>query len=274
MNKECPIVKDLMPLYIDGAVCDDSREFMADHIAHCPACAEFYGEMKTEFRFRNAQQEKAAQEELERAALRVKKRRTRRRVLLSLICLILGAVLCLTGLEWYRDYFYSYSQTMSSQEYKFRVYRAMDGLVVGVFDLEEDTLECLPEISYLPLEDGTVQVDVTLKTTRKRAYAEPDEVIRKNAERTLRIGEWKSGLWQTEEQPISRVVVHYSDTDKTVYESGWYVSFCSEAMRNYYHYADSNAETEDTDLQAYLRELLRLRDQVPEWQGDESSPSN
>lgn len=266
MKNECPIVKDLMPLYIDGAVCDDSREFMADHIARCPACAEVYGEMKTEFRFRNAQQERASQAELEEAALRVKKRRERRRAQLAMVCLVLGAALCLVGMEWYGEYYHSYSQLMTSEEYSFDVYRStVDGLAVGVFDLEEDTLECLPAASYVPLGDGMVQVVVELKTTRKRAYVEADEAVRENAERTLRIGEWRSGTWYVEDRPVSSVVVRYGDGLKTVYEEDWYVRDCSEQMRVYYQFADSNAKAEGMGMQAYLKELFRLRDQVPEW---------
>lgn len=269
MKNECPIVKDLMPLYIDGAVCDDSREFMADHIAHCPACAEVYGEMRTEFRFRNAQQEKAAQAELEKAALRVKKRRARRRALLATACLVLGAALCLAGVEWYGDYYYSYSQAMTSEEYDFTVYKSLSGLAVGVFDLEEETLACVPEVSYVTLEDGMVQVDVALKTTRRRAYVEADEVVRENAERTVRIGEWRGGTWYVEDKPVASVVVKYGDGEKTVYEANRYVRVCSEEMRIYYRFADSNAEAEGMGMQGYLKELLRLRDQVPEWQGEE-----
>lgn len=268
MKNECPIVKDLMPLYIDGAVCSESRDFMAEHIAHCPTCAEYYGEMKTEFRFRNAQQEKAAQEELEKAALRVKQRRERRRLLLALISLILGVVLCLAGLEWYNEYFFTYSQPLSSQEYSFKLYRSDDGMVVGLFDLQEDTLDCLPEVNYFTLEDDTLQMDVTLHTTRKRAYVEPDDIVRKNVERTQRIGKWENGLWETEGKFISRIVVHYSDQDKVVYQANWYIPFCSDELRAYYRFADSAATKERLPLQEYLREMLRLRDQVPEWQVD------
>jgi len=269
MKNECPIVKDLMPLYIDGAVSEESREFMAEHIARCPACAQVYGEMRAEFRFRDAQEEKAAQAELERAALRVKKRRTRRRALLALACLTLGAVLCLAGMEWYGEYYYAYSQLMTSQEYEFKPYKAADGLAVGVFDLAEDALECLPTVTYELLEDGWVQVNVALKTTRKRAYVEADEVIGENEERTVRLGAWENDRWRVGENEVARVVVKYADREKTVYEKDWWVNFCSDEMRRYYQWKDTHAEETGMGLQAYLRQLLTLRDQVPEWQGEE-----
>lgn len=47
MNKEldCEIVKDLLPLYVDGMVSDVSKKSIEDHFEHCKDCTEMYRNM-------------------------------------------------------------------------------------------------------------------------------------------------------------------------------------------------------------------------------------
>lgn len=41
----CNIIRDLLPLYVDGVCSVESRELVEDHLARCPACARLHGEM-------------------------------------------------------------------------------------------------------------------------------------------------------------------------------------------------------------------------------------
>ena len=41
MNKECQIIRDLLPLYADDACSDASREVIDEHLKDCPDCAAF-----------------------------------------------------------------------------------------------------------------------------------------------------------------------------------------------------------------------------------------
>ena len=47
MNREldCEIVKDLLPLYVDGMVSDVSKKSIEDHLEHCKDCTEVYQNM-------------------------------------------------------------------------------------------------------------------------------------------------------------------------------------------------------------------------------------
>lgn len=38
MNKECEITRDLIPLYIDHISSVASRDYVEEHVAHCPEC--------------------------------------------------------------------------------------------------------------------------------------------------------------------------------------------------------------------------------------------
>ena len=38
MNKDCEIIKDLIPLYVDGVCSEESKAKVEEHIEHCPDC--------------------------------------------------------------------------------------------------------------------------------------------------------------------------------------------------------------------------------------------
>ena len=48
MNDRCEIVRDLMPLYIDGVCSETSAAVVEDHIKDCPACRDMLGRMKND----------------------------------------------------------------------------------------------------------------------------------------------------------------------------------------------------------------------------------
>ena len=45
MNKECGIVRDLMPLVIDDVAGGESKEYVENHLAGCEECKKIYQEM-------------------------------------------------------------------------------------------------------------------------------------------------------------------------------------------------------------------------------------
>jgi len=47
-TKNYNLVKDLLPLYIDEVVCDDTKEFIENHIKNCEDCAKELQLMKTD----------------------------------------------------------------------------------------------------------------------------------------------------------------------------------------------------------------------------------
>ena len=42
MKNECGIVRDLLPLYIENMVSEDSREFIEEHLSRCAECKGTY----------------------------------------------------------------------------------------------------------------------------------------------------------------------------------------------------------------------------------------
>lgn len=47
--KHCEVIRDLIPLYVDGCCSENTRTLVEEHLAVCPACKEEYDLMKGAF---------------------------------------------------------------------------------------------------------------------------------------------------------------------------------------------------------------------------------
>ena len=52
MKITCNIIEDLLPLYIDDMVSEDSRQLVEEHLKECAACRKMLDEMKKENQLR------------------------------------------------------------------------------------------------------------------------------------------------------------------------------------------------------------------------------
>ena len=50
MKYECDIVKDLIPLYIDDLLSENSKKFVDDHINSCESCRKYYEKLSSEIK--------------------------------------------------------------------------------------------------------------------------------------------------------------------------------------------------------------------------------
>ena len=60
MKKECSIIRDMLPLYFENMVSEDTAEFVKKHIENCPDCAAELNRAKKLAR-QNPQKEKVTQ---------------------------------------------------------------------------------------------------------------------------------------------------------------------------------------------------------------------
>lgn len=96
MNKDCGIVRDLMPLVIDDVAGSESKEFVETHLTGCEECKKLYQEMKTDLPAETEKEEGAIQKAFSAAAEKMKKKRrirTLKHVLLGVLIasLVFGA---------------------------------------------------------------------------------------------------------------------------------------------------------------------------------------
>lgn len=96
-NKECNIVRDLLPLYVEGLASNDSREYVDTHLAVCPECAAELEHM------REPAAEAATCEASSAGAAPLKgiKRRLRARRVRTALCVALLVAAALTALFAY-----------------------------------------------------------------------------------------------------------------------------------------------------------------------------
>ena len=105
MNKECEIVRDILPLYIDDACSASSREIIEEHLSECPDCTAYLEQLRASEIEAGLKDEKAMV--IENQARRFKRRSTAAGSVTSalfmipiLVCLIVNLT---TGrmLDWF-----------------------------------------------------------------------------------------------------------------------------------------------------------------------------
>lgn len=47
---KCTVIKDLLPLYVDGVCSDDSAELVREHLRSCPQCSRLHDEMTADLK--------------------------------------------------------------------------------------------------------------------------------------------------------------------------------------------------------------------------------
>ncbi len=96
--KECKIIENLLPNYIDELTDKDINEYIEEHIATCPECAQKLADMSGEFKLEQINREKEVKQ----------LKRLRRKILTVIISciiavIILAAIIC-TGIVIYNNY--------------------------------------------------------------------------------------------------------------------------------------------------------------------------
>ncbi len=94
-NDECNVVRDLMPLCIDGVASEESQGMVQAHLAECEACARIYADMQDALvRQVNEEDEKR---EIEAIAKQVRKRKICKTAILCLSMLVCAVLIFLAA---------------------------------------------------------------------------------------------------------------------------------------------------------------------------------
>lgn len=126
MNKECSIVKDLLALYSEDMVSDETAEFIEEHLESCEECSKEYKNIKStrSFDFKK-----------ETAPLKdIKKKIVKKRIAAAVLSVFLALTILLTGYAVLstREYF-EYSDDLMTVNDRVKVvpFNSPDGKVVG-----------------------------------------------------------------------------------------------------------------------------------------------
>lgn len=106
MKITCNIIEDLLPLYVDDMVSEDSRKLVEEHLKECPACRKMQEEMMRENCLsagrkdgNSAQINKTEAEPLKKIRRRIRKKRILSVILTVALVAAAGGI----GHYWYYD---------------------------------------------------------------------------------------------------------------------------------------------------------------------------
>ena len=98
-TKQCEVVQDLLPLYIDDVCSDESRRIITEHLKSCKECRELYENMSSAER----QNQAAPRLDSEQAFRVISHKWKRKRVAIACVSVVVTAILVLAGCMVYQE---------------------------------------------------------------------------------------------------------------------------------------------------------------------------
>jgi len=269
-NKECSVVRDLMPLCIDSAASENSRELVVKHVWECEDCAKAYAEMQGHL-LAGPQEE---QDYLDEAARRLRRKHRNRRRLLIAMTALLTTVLIIAGFFGYQYAFHGSQIPLGPDEFDAVLSRTQDGRVLLHILVKDKYLSHGISAGGQMEADGTYTLTVTPHSQLVRQYYSIP--TRSLLGHLLSHACWQDGQvwikrphWQDDEpMKLSCIRVVSSAGERIVYQAGDDIPFCSAEMDAYYQ-ALTEFETIDEEvsqrLDALNGQMAELAKLVPEW---------
>ena len=97
MDKNCKVIKDLLPSYIDHVTSEETNKFIEEHLKECKECKKYFDEMNSE-----VEKEKIKDIEMVKEIKKYKRKMFRLKFLIStIIVLALISIICTLGYKYY-----------------------------------------------------------------------------------------------------------------------------------------------------------------------------
>lgn len=97
MRNECSIVRDILPLYIEDMVSDDTASFVEEHLKSCTECQKELAKHKAATEIEIVSKETVLTHQEEAALLRTLKRKLRRKQIISMVLSFIVAIVFIGG---------------------------------------------------------------------------------------------------------------------------------------------------------------------------------
>lgn len=249
-KNDCNVIRDLMPLVLDRAASDESREMVETHISSCEECRKQYEEMKADMSEENRAEYEEEQQQFIAALKTIRAKRHKRKVgLLALVFAV--ALVAVLAAGFLSSRLIQNGTPVDLDKYSITLSKLDNGMIVVTQELRFNATgygisgnkeaEDGKEIYYISCNVAPLRYISDGKTLGKSGYAFenisdlPDEIRQGTPEKYITV--WKSG----EEIPAaSDEMEAYFETEAKVYP----------ALYGY----DTGAS-----------ELDRIRETVPEW---------
>lgn len=153
MNKNCEIIQDLLPLYVDDVLSEESKKFVDEHLRECEQCQEMLKQMNNELKIPSLQSDKEVIKKL--------KKKISFKTIFSVFFLVTYVLIwILYFLDMEYTHIYTYSSSISSgAHYEYSLYHDFILFVVVL----------LPVILYIILFI-ILFVSIRLKQLRKYSF--------------------------------------------------------------------------------------------------------
>lgn len=97
MKNDCNIILDILPLYIEGMVSDDTVSFVEEHLTHCPMCQEELAKLKSPTKADNMQSCSVTCEKDALPLKILKKKLRRKRIITAVVSAVLAIAFLIGG---------------------------------------------------------------------------------------------------------------------------------------------------------------------------------
>lgn len=269
MNKDCSAVRDLMPLCIDGAASEVSRELVVKHVWECEECAAVYAQMQGELQ--GAPREEQAY--LDETARRLRRRRKNRRRILVALTALLTAIAVVAGILGWQYAVHSSQIPLGLDEYDAVLTRTEDGNVLLNLYAHDRRLSYGVTSEWKLEEDGCYVVTLTPHTTLIREYH--DQPVIGMCDEDFANAHWVDGLVYADQSPgntgeaphqICCIRVVSRTEERIVYQAGDDLPFCSPEMAEFYRIEEEiEILSHNERVDQLLDDMIRQRQSVPEW---------
>ena len=129
MNQNCHIIQDLLPLYVDDVLSEESKKFVEEHLKECEYCREMFNQMNHEFEVPSLQSDKEIIQDV--------KKKISFKTIFSVLFLV---TYFLIWIMYYLDYKYTHVLTYTSlvssgAHYEYSSYHYLIQFVVSLLPI-------------------------------------------------------------------------------------------------------------------------------------------
>ena len=133
-KNECNVIRDIMPLVLDRAASDESRELVEEHIRSCEECRKQYDAMKAELPEETRAEYEEEQKQFTEALKTVRKTKLKRRFRLISLAALICLIAALAGSFAYYSLFLKSSAPVDNSLYSLSMCKLADGHFVLTVD--------------------------------------------------------------------------------------------------------------------------------------------
>ena len=277
MNKECGIVRDLMPLVIDDVAGSESKEYVENHLIGCEECKKVFQEMNAEIPGKTEKEKGNEQKAFSAAAGKLKKKRRFRTLKHVLLGILIASIVFGAGLFGYgklaqvREHvYYGFYKVYLSELDNNRVVFTMD--YRGSYD---DLSTTVKEVSETDPKTGEKKLIMYV-------YLEKYKIPRKMQDPNQ--NQFFMVLTAENMAEYSEIRLGVPEEYQTIWVQGQQITKASEQMNEYFFWSDIKEKMWDftrestdgkvayTDFRISIIELIvhnqmyAIASTVPEWQ--------